>query len=210
MTRIVLSNQVSFLNRAAIEQALFSVPKQGQVLIDGSQCDYIDPDILSLLRTFRMVSGPARGVSVSLRGFHGKFQIQDDIRFLDYPTRELQKLLTAEEVFLLVLREWGTSVSARGKGCSGTSSAKLWCNLAKPASLAVVLCCIDSRSPAEIVFDLGLGDIFSVRVAGNVTSPKVFGSIEYSGRLCRGQVDCGVRPYFLWCRDGSRQFCGHR
>jgi carbonic anhydrase/SulP family sulfate permease len=46
--------------------------------------------------------------------------------------------------------------------------------------LAVVLSCIDSRTPAELVFDLGVGDIFSVRLAGNVTSRKVLGSIEYA------------------------------
>src|SRR5262249_6633059 len=45
--------------------------------------------------------------------------------------------------------------------------------------LAVVLSCIDSRTPAELIFDLGMGDIFSVRIAGNVASRKVLGSIEY-------------------------------
>jgi carbonic anhydrase/SulP family sulfate permease len=45
--------------------------------------------------------------------------------------------------------------------------------------MAVVLSCIDSRAPAEIIFDLGLGDIFSARVAGNVISPMILGSIEY-------------------------------
>ena len=45
--------------------------------------------------------------------------------------------------------------------------------------LAVVLSCIDSRTPAELILDLGLGDVFSVRIAGNVISPKVLGSIEY-------------------------------
>ena len=45
--------------------------------------------------------------------------------------------------------------------------------------LAVILSCMDSRSPAEILFDLGLGDVLSVRVAGNITGPKLVGSIEY-------------------------------
>ncbi|MCP4509133.1 MAG: sulfate transporter, partial [Fuerstiella sp.] len=45
--------------------------------------------------------------------------------------------------------------------------------------LAAVLSCIDSRVPAELVFDLGIGDIFSVRVAGNVSGSKSLGSIEY-------------------------------
>jgi carbonic anhydrase/SulP family sulfate permease len=45
--------------------------------------------------------------------------------------------------------------------------------------MAVVLSCIDSRTPPEIIFDLGLGDIFSVRVAGNIVTPEVLGSIEF-------------------------------
>jgi carbonic anhydrase/SulP family sulfate permease len=45
--------------------------------------------------------------------------------------------------------------------------------------LAVVLSCIDSRTPAELIFDLGMGDIFSVRIAGNVSSRKVLASAEY-------------------------------
>lgn len=44
---------------------------------------------------------------------------------------------------------------------------------------AVILCCSDSRVPPELVFDQALGDIFIIRVAGNVVSPIVMGSIEY-------------------------------
>jgi len=45
---------------------------------------------------------------------------------------------------------------------------------------AVVLGCIDSRVPPEIIFDRGLNEIFSVRVAGNVIAPHEIGSIEYA------------------------------
>lgn len=45
---------------------------------------------------------------------------------------------------------------------------------------AVILSCSDSRVPPEIIFDLGLGEIFVVRVAGNVLSPVIIGSIEYA------------------------------
>jgi len=48
---------------------------------------------------------------------------------------------------------------------------------------AVVLGCIDSRAPAEIIFDLGLGDIFNCRVAGNVESTDVLGSMEYATKV---------------------------
>ncbi|MCC6840382.1 MAG: carbonic anhydrase [Flavobacteriales bacterium] len=45
---------------------------------------------------------------------------------------------------------------------------------------AVILSCMDSRTSAELVFDQGLGDIFSIRIAGNVVTPDVLGSIEYA------------------------------
>lgn len=64
---------------------------------------------------------------------------------------------------------------------------------------AVVLSCIDSRVPAETVFDQGIGDIFSVRVAGNFVNPDILGSIEYSCAVAgsklvvvMGHTSCGA------------------
>ncbi|EPR68077.1 carbonic anhydrase family protein [Cyclobacterium qasimii] len=48
---------------------------------------------------------------------------------------------------------------------------------------AVVLSCIDSRTSAELVFDQGLGDIFSVRIAGNVINKDILGSMEFACKL---------------------------
>lgn len=45
---------------------------------------------------------------------------------------------------------------------------------------ATLLCCSDSRVPPEILFDEGIGDLFNIRVAGNVVSPEVLGSLEYA------------------------------
>lgn len=46
--------------------------------------------------------------------------------------------------------------------------------------LAIILSCIDARVPVETIFDEGLGDIFVTRVAGNVVSPDILGSMEYA------------------------------
>ncbi len=46
--------------------------------------------------------------------------------------------------------------------------------------LAIILSCIDSRVPVEIIFDKGLGDIFVTRVAGNIVNPDILGSMEYA------------------------------
>tara|TARA_B100000809_G_scaffold149298_1_gene146818 strand:+ start:29762 stop:30364 length:603 start_codon:yes stop_codon:yes gene_type:complete len=53
---------------------------------------------------------------------------------------------------------------------------------------AVVLSCIDSRVPAELVFDQGIGDIFSVRVAGNIVNEDVLGSIEYGCKVAGSKI----------------------
>lgn len=64
---------------------------------------------------------------------------------------------------------------------------------------AAILSCMDSRVPAEIVFDQSIGDIFSIRVAGNVISNSVLGSLEYATAvvgakliLVMGHTNCGA------------------
>jgi carbonic anhydrase len=65
--------------------------------------------------------------------------------------------------------------------------------------LASVLACIDSRSAPEIVFDQGLGDLFSARIAGNFVNDDILGSLEYASKVAGsklivvlGHTDCGA------------------
>ena len=53
---------------------------------------------------------------------------------------------------------------------------------------AVILSCIDSRAPAELVFDQGIGDIFSVRVAGNIINQDILGSMEYACKVAGSKI----------------------
>jgi carbonic anhydrase len=53
---------------------------------------------------------------------------------------------------------------------------------------AALLSCIDSRAPAEVIMDLGLGDIFNCRVAGNVANTDILGSMEFACRLAGAKV----------------------
>lgn len=64
---------------------------------------------------------------------------------------------------------------------------------------AVVLSCMDSRAPAEFVFDKGIGEIFNARIAGNVLNPDLTGSLEYACAaagakmvLVLGHTECGA------------------
>jgi carbonic anhydrase len=53
---------------------------------------------------------------------------------------------------------------------------------------AVVLSCIDSRTSAELIFDQGLGDIFSIRIAGNIINEDILGSMEFACKLAGSKI----------------------
>ena len=53
---------------------------------------------------------------------------------------------------------------------------------------AIVLSCIDSRTSAELIFDQGLGDIFSVRIAGNILNEDILGSMEFACKVAGARI----------------------
>ncbi len=64
---------------------------------------------------------------------------------------------------------------------------------------AIILGCSDARVPAEMIFDQGIGDLFVIRVAGNIVAPSLVGSIEYAVKqfgtplvVVLGHSDCGA------------------
>lgn len=75
---------------------------------------------------------------------------------------------------------------------------------------AIILSCSDSRVPSEIVFDQGLGDLFVVRVAGNIVAPSIIGSIEFAASsfgtglvVVMGHSHCGAVAAALDCELGG-------
>lgn len=89
---------------------------------------------------------------------------------------------------------------------AGTGSAEGLSSHARRAELvagqeplAIVLGCSDSRVPAEMVFDQGLGDLFVIRVAGNIVAPSQIGSVEFAAErfgtrlvVILGHSQCGA------------------
>lgn len=64
---------------------------------------------------------------------------------------------------------------------------------------AVILSCIDSRLSSELIFDLGMGDVFNARIAGNIVNPDIIGSMEFACKLAGaklimvlGHTSCGA------------------
>ena len=77
---------------------------------------------------------------------------------------------------------------------------------------ATIIGCSDSRVPPELVFDAGFGDLFIVRVAGNVISPEIMGTIQYAAVHLRtplfmvlGHEGCGAVQAAIAAHDGQSQ-----
>lgn len=206
---IELADQVSFLNRAALSRELDGIPRGGHVLLDATSTDYIDPDVLDLIHDYKDRTAPARGVELSLVGFHERYgKLEDRTQYVDYSTRELQDAVTPQQVLQILMDGHERFRSGR----------RLTRDLARQATaladgqhpLAVVVSCVDSRAPAEMLFDVGIGDIFSARVAGPVAGGKVLGSVEYgcviAGAklvLVLGHTRCGAVGAAVEVRGGG-------
>ncbi|ATB39280.1 carbonic anhydrase [Cystobacter fuscus] len=85
-------------------------------------------------------------------------------------TQALQRLREGNHRFVQNVRSLDTAIgkSARASVAAGQNP------------FAVILSCSDSRVPSEIVFEQGLGDLFVIRVAGNVVAPSLVGSVEFA------------------------------
>jgi carbonic anhydrase len=82
--------------------------------------------------------------------------------------------------------------------------------------MAIVLGCSDSRVPAEIVFDQGLGDLFVIRVAGNIVAPSQVGSVEFAAEqfetklvVVMGHTECGAVSATLDALEGASPPSSH-
>lgn len=184
--RIEFQSQVSFLNRARLLSLLSRFQEGDHVALDARQADYVDTDLLSLVREFAEESAPARGIVVSLIGFQDRYQLQDVVQYVDYTTREVQATLTPAQV-LQILRE-GNERFQSGNRLNRDHARQVASTKSGQHPMAIVVSCIDSRAPAELLFDVGIGDIFSCRLAGNVARRKALGSIEFACKVAGSRL----------------------
>src|ERR1700757_3154618 len=100
-----------------------------------------------------------------------------------------------------------------GKARFPTGQREIVADLAKGQHpYATILGCSDSRVPPELIFDAGFGELFIIRVAGNVMSPEVMGTLQYAAVHLRtplfvvlGHEGCGVVGAALKAKRGATQ-----
>ncbi|WP_394661515.1 bifunctional SulP family inorganic anion transporter/carbonic anhydrase [uncultured Acinetobacter sp.] len=199
ITRIELPSQVTFLNRASLISALERVHKHEKLVIDATQSDSIDPDIYQVIQEYQNETAIKRQIDLKLIGFKQHYQELDDaVLDIDISTRDLQSKLKPSDV-LKLLKE-GNQRFVRNERLQRDIYRQIRVTADEGQHpIAAVLGCMDSRAPTEMLFDVGIGDLFSLRIAGNVAGQKVLGSLEFACQakgakviVVLGHTDCGA------------------
>lgn len=196
--RISLPQIASFVNKANIRKILNGVPNNSKVIIDGSYSEYIDYDVREVIHNFKHVMSDDKKIDTSLVGFKKEFGLTNELTINTVVTKDLQMKLTPKEI-LDILKE-GNKRFASGNKIE--KNVKDQINLTASDGqhpLAVVLTCIDSRTSSELIFDLGLGDVFSIRIAGNIVNDDILASMEFATKVAGaklivvlGHSECGA------------------
>jgi MFS superfamily sulfate permease-like transporter/carbonic anhydrase len=195
--RIVIPQVASFLSKSNIRQILEGIKPGSKVIIDATNSEYIDPDVLEIIQDFVNTTSIGNNITTSVIGFKEKYEIEDNVRHIQVLTKELQESLTPEDT-LKILKE-GNKRFILGNPIDRDLIFQINATTTGQYPIAVVLSCIDSRTSSEIIFDMGLGDIFSVRVAGNIINTDILGSMEYACKVAGarlivilGHSECGA------------------
>ena len=101
-------------------------------------------------------------------------------------TKARRDAMTPDDVIAMMKR--GNQRFRRGEKEPRDSLAEQRSSARGQFPAAVILSCIDSRAPAERIMDLGIGDIFNARVAGNIANDDVLGSLEFACKLAGAKV----------------------
>ncbi len=176
--RLILPQQTTFLNKASLIAELETIPRQSQLIIDARYSDYIDKEIVEFIKEFQEEEAPHKQISLNLIGFKDQYDIHNYIDFINVTTFDVQTNITPSQA-LNILKE-GNYRFLRDTQIHRSLKTDIQYSASTQHPIAVVLGCIDSRVPVETVFDMSFGDLFCIRVAGNVVNDDVLASIEYA------------------------------
>lgn len=194
--RLQLDKHVTFLNKTAFAKTLAQIPNGSKVVLDASETESIDLDIIYLIEDYLLTKAKERNVELHLLGF-SSYGLQDSSPFTAVATKDVQSSINPEEA-LSILKD-GNSRFIHNLQVHRDLLTQVNVTADGQFPIAAIVSCIDSRTSAELIFDLGLGDVFSIRIAGNFVNEDILGSLEFSCKVAGaklivvlGHSNCGA------------------
>lgn len=183
-TILRLSEHISFLNKANIQQTLEQLPDYSEVVIDATRSKYIDYDVFEIIENFK-IEAQRKHINLTIENLRG-FGVLQPVENARAPTYDTQQSLTPAKV-LELLKE-GNERFVNNLKSNRNLLEQINDTRKGQFPIAIILSCMDSRTSVELIFDQGLGDVFSARVAGNVINDDILGSMEYACKLAGSKL----------------------
>ncbi|WP_419585000.1 bifunctional SulP family inorganic anion transporter/carbonic anhydrase [Thiolapillus sp.] len=183
-TFITLSENVTFLNKANLLQLLDNLPNNSDVVIDATIAKYIDYDVYEIIENFK-IEAKHKNINLIIENLRG-YGVLPPVRPALPVSRESQQALSPRDV--LAILKSGNERFVNNLKSHRNLLEQVNETMQGQFPIAIILSCIDSRTSAELIFDQGLGDIFSVRVAGNVINEDILGCMEFACKLAGSKL----------------------
>lgn len=184
--RIILPQQLSFLCKSSLISQLKSIPNESKLIIDARHTNYIDRDIFEVFHAYLKLTAPEKNITVNTLGFKEDYEINNYEKFTSVTTLDVQTSLTPPDIISILKEGNNRFVNNNTIHRSLPDEIKAVSNTQHP--MAIILGCIDSRVPVETIFDMGMGDLFVSRVAGNVVSNDIIASLEFACNVAGAKV----------------------
>jgi carbonic anhydrase len=108
------------------------------------------------------------------------------VAYADALTKEQRAKMTPEDIIAAMKR--GNERFRKGERKDRNYLREQRASAKGQYPAAIILSCIDSRAPAEVILDLGIGDVFNARVAGNIENDDILGSMEFACKVAGAKV----------------------
>lgn len=210
--RLELSNEVSFLNKPAIKNTLWNLPRNSKIVIDATFSTYVERDIIEILHDFQNTFARENDIDVKITGLRKNYGPNRRIKLVESPTGIRKDLFSPEEIFDHLKK--GNQRYIDGNLVSRRLRNKELMDFIKEAPLAAVVTCIDMREPLNMLLNTGIGDLIPLKAAGNLMGEHLIHSAEIACRkqgakliLLMGNSKNSVVKEGLECyRDGKDSY----
>ncbi len=180
ITLLELSNEVSFLNKAAIKRFLYKLPEKSRIVIDASFSTYVEPDIIEMLQDFQNTYAKENNINLKINGLRSSYEHDKNLNIPKGKTVSDHPLTTPQDI-LDYFKE-GNNRYVNGELVSKRFRNKDLMDFFESPPLAAVINCIDMREPLNILLNTGIGDLIPMRAAGNLVGDSILHSAEVACR----------------------------